>query len=293
MRFAVLTVYHRHPELATDHLARLRRCAGPVRRDLGAELQLHAIVHGGSHASVVDAVESICRRSGGFASRLDLRGLPREVVPAHGPLSHGHSLAAAYRLLRQEGRLAASDLVAVLDHDAHPLDTVLFAALGQRLLSQPDLAGLGIPQWYHGRCYLHPALFCARAATLDEIGAEEAFATRRPAAPGDPDWHDTGEGFTIWCERRRRPILPLRVVSTAFPFERWDSDMAPGGSAKLTGWHGEPVHVGHLMRFGLRPDRPLVSHIGAGFLGPYPGDGFSRFTWNEVLAVYLKEGLAE
>jgi hypothetical protein len=236
-------------------------------------------------------VLSGCAASGGFAGCIDLRGLPPEVVPRHGPLSHGHSLAAAYRLLRRDGRLAASDLVAVLDHDAHPLDAGLFFLLGEQLLARPDLAGIGIPQWYHGRCYLHPSLLLTRAATLDEIGPEQAFQTRRPTR-GDLDWHDTGEGFTIWCERHGRPILPLRVLSTAFPFDRWDSDMAPGGGTELTGWHGERVRVGHLMRFGLEPDRPLVSHIWAGFLGPYRRDNFSRHTWAEVLAAYLAEAIA-
>jgi hypothetical protein len=293
MKLAVLSVHYLHPGLLTDQIDRLRLCAGPVRRDLEADLRLYAIVHGGSSAEVVKAVESACGHSSGFATCLDLRRLPPEVVPVYGALSHGHSLAAAYRLLRKGDDLAAGDLVAVLDHDAHPLDDSLFAALGQRLLSRSDLAGIGIPQWYHGRCYLHPSLLCTRVAILDEIGPEAAFQTRRAAHRNDPGWYDTGEGFTIWCEVRRRPILPLRVISTEFPFDHWDSDMAVAGRAELTGWHGEPVRIGHLMRFGLLPECPLVSHIGAGFLGPYQKVAFSRFTWPEVLAAYLAEELAE
>jgi hypothetical protein len=293
MRLAILSVHYRYPELLADQIKRLHACAGPVKRELSAELRFHPIVHDGSRGEVVREVLAGCAASGGLAAGVDLRALPPEVIPLRGTVRHGHGLAEAYRRLRRAGQLDPGDLVAVLDHDAHPLDAGLFALLGSRLAARPDLAGTGIPQWYHGRCYLHPSLLLTRAATVDEMGPETAFLSRQPAFPGDPDWYDTCEGFTIWCERRDRPILPLRGISTAFPFDRWDSDMAPGGRAKLTGWHGEPVHVGHLMRFGLEPDRPLVSHIGAGFLGPYRKDEFSRFTWNEVLAAYLEEGLAE
>lgn len=260
---------------------------------MSAELLLYPILHAGSSGKVVREVLSSCAASGGFAACLDLRACPPEVVPERGTLRHGHGLAEAYRRLRRDGLLDPGDLVAVLDHDAHPLDARLFALLGNRLAADPALAGIGIPQWYHGRCYLHPSLLLTRAATVDEMGPETAFLSRQPAFPGDPGWYDTCEGFTIWCGRRHRPILPLRGIATAFPFERWDSDMAPGGGATLNGWHGEPVHVGHLMRFGLEPGRPLVSHIGAGFLGYYRNKRFSRFAWSEVLAAYLKEELVE
>ncbi len=292
MRLALLTVYDRHPELVADHLARLLRCAAPLREALGAELRLHAIVHANTRAKVLAAVRSGCTRSKGFAACVDLRGRPPEVVPVHGPLGHGHSLAEAYRVLRGSGQLAAGDLVAALDHDAHPLDTGLFARLAGALAAAPDLAGVGIPQWYHGRCYLHPALLLTRVSTVDEMGPETAFLAKRPTVRRGPDWHDTCERFTVWCEERGRPILPLRVLSTGFPFDAWDSDMAPGGGTELTGAHGERVRVGHLMRFGLEPDRPLVSHIWAGFLGPYKKNAFSSWSWEEVLAAYLAEPLA-
>lgn len=292
MRLALLTVYDRHPVLVADHLARLRRCAAPLRRALGAELHLHAIVHRSTRGKVVDAVRSGCAGSNGFAACIDLRNRPPEVVPARGPLGHGHSLAEAYRLLRRHGKLGAGDLVAALDHDAHPLDAGLFVRLAGELAAAPGLAGVGIPQWYHGRCYLHPSLLLTRVSTLDEMGPETAFLAKKPSVRGGADWHDTCERFTVWCEERDRPILPLRVLSTGFPFETWDSDVAPGGGTELTGAHGEPVRVGHLMRFGLEPDRPLVSHIWAGFLGPYKKDGFSSWSWEEVLAAYLAEPLA-
>jgi hypothetical protein len=251
-------------------------------------MRLWPIVHPRTRETVAAAVRAGCAESGGFASCIDLGD---RLLPRGGGPSHGHSLAAAYRELRRTGELAGGDLLAVLDHDAHPLRTDLFAVLGRRLLADEALAGLGIPQWYHGRCYLHPALLLTRVATVEEMGPDVAFPPK-PLLPGDPDWYDTCEGFTVWCEARGRPTLPLRVLSTGFPFTRWDSDMAPGGGTELTGAHGERVRVGHLMRFGLEPDRPLVSHVWAGFLGPYLEDGFSPWSWDEVLAAYLAEPLA-
>jgi hypothetical protein len=291
MRVAVLSVHYRYPELLADQIGRLRRCAGATREELGAELRFHPIVHAGSRPSVKQAVHAGCRASGGFAEPIDLSDRRPPVMPERELMRHGHGLAEAYRVLRRDGRLANGDLVAAMDHDAHPLDDRLFAVLGRRLAAQPDLAGTGIPQWYHGRTYLHPSFLLTRVATVDEMGEEAAFLSRQPAFRGDPDWYDTCEGFTIWCERHRRTILPLRVVSTAFPFDRWDSDMAPGGGTELTGWHGEPVRIGHLMRFGLEADRPLVSHVWASFLGPWRQDRFSpsSLTWEEALAAYLAE----
>jgi hypothetical protein len=289
MKLAVLSVHYRYPELLADQIARLSRCAAPLRDALGAELRLHPIIHAGSRPEVVRAVRAGCKASKGFAEPIDLRGRPPEVMPERELLRHGHGLAEAYRTLRREGRLGDEDLLAVLDHDAHPLDAGLFSLLGSRLLAHPEVAGTGIPQWYHGRCYLHPSFLLTRVANVEEMGADMAFLSRQPAFPGDDDWYDTCEGFTIWCERHARAILPLRVVSTAFPFDRWDSDLVPDGGTELTGWHGERVRVGHLMRFGLEAERPLVSHVWAGFLGPYRGDRFSRFSWDEVLAAYLRE----
>jgi hypothetical protein len=289
MRVAVLSVHYRYPELLADQITRLLRCAGPTQQALGAELRFHPILHAGSRAAVKEAVRAGCAASGGLAEPIDLSDRLPAVMPGRQLMRHGHGLAEAYRVLRRDGRLAADDLVAVLDHDAHPLDDRLFAVLGRRLAEQPDLAGIGIPQWYHGRTYLHPSFLLTRAATVDEMSVETAFLSRQPAFSHDPDWHDTCEGFTIWCERHRRGILPLRVVSTAYPFDKWDSDLAPGGGTELTGWHGEAVRVGHLMRFGLEADRPLVSHVWASFLGPWRHDRFSPFTWAEVAAAYLAE----
>jgi hypothetical protein len=288
MKLAVLSVHDRHPELWRDQIERLARCAGPVRAALNAELRLWPIVHSLTREAVLDAVREGCAESGGFAGCLDLRDC---VPPQEGGPIHGHSLAEAYRQLRGAGELEDGDLLAVLDHDAHPLRTDSFAILSERLLADGSLAGLGIPQWYHGRCYLHPALLLTRVAMVEEMGPDVALLPRDRTA--DPGWYDTCEGFTVWCEQRSRPILPLRVISTGYPLERWDSDMAPGGGTELTGAHGERVRVGHLMRFGLEPDLPLASHIWAGFLGPYQWAGFSPWSWDEILAAYLAEPLAE
>lgn len=289
MKLAILSVHDRHPKLWEDQIERLGRCAGPARAALGAELRLWPIIHSGTLEEAVEAVRAGCAESGGFASVIDLRD---HLLPEEGGAVHGQSLAEAYRRLRRDGMLEDGDLLAVLDHDAHPLRTDLFAILGRRLLAEGPLAGLGIPQWYHGRCYLHPALLLTRVATIEEMGPDAAFPPK-PFQPEDPGWYDTCEGFTIWCEQQGRPTLPLRVISTGFPLERWDSDMAPGGGIELTGAHGERVLVGHLMRFGLEPDLPLASHIWASFLGPYRKPGFSPWSWDEVLAAYLSEPLAE
>jgi hypothetical protein len=287
MRVAVLSVHYLYPELLADQLVRLYRCAGPTWDELGAELRFHPIVHAGSRAAVKQAVQA----SGGLTEPIDLSDRPLEIMPRRGLERHGHGLAETYRVLRRDGRLENGDLVAVLDHDAHPLDDRLFAVLGRRLAEEPDLAGLGIPQWFHGHTYLHPSFLLTRVATVEEMGVEAAFQSRQPAFRHDPDWYDTCEGFTLWCERHRRPILPLRVIATAYPFDRWDSDMAPGGGTDLTGWHGEAVRVGHLMSYGLAAERPLVSHVWASFLGPWRQDRFSpsSLTWEEAVAAYLAE----
>lgn len=65
--------------------------------------------------------------------------------------------------------------------------------------------------------------------------------------------------------------------------------MVPAAGTELTGWHGERVRVGHLMRYGLEPGVPLVSHLWAGPLGPYQWMGFSDHVWEEVRAAYFAE----
>ncbi len=181
----------------------------------------------------------------------------------------------------------------MLDHDAHPLDVRLFARLGEALRRRPELAGVGIPQWQRGHCYLHPSLLATRAATIFEMGTAAAFEVRLPPFDGSDDWHDTAEGFTAWCERRGRALLPLRVNATRFPWTRWDSDMVPGGGASLTGEHAEPVRIGNLMHYGLDAGRSLASHVWAGPLGPFRWLGLSDHGIEEVFAAYLEEPLAE
>src|SRR6185295_1256885 len=118
--------------------------------------------------------------------------LSRRALPGR---PHKEALIAAYRRLRRSGQIAAKDLVAIMDHDAHPLCREAMAAAAERLLAS-GAAGLGNPQWYHRRCYIHPSFLLARAATLDEVGPELAFASRRDGVR----LGDTAEGFTIWCE---------------------------------------------------------------------------------------------
>jgi len=289
MRFLLLSVHYRHPELLADQIARLERCAGPVREALGARLILVPILHRWACEEAIAAVLAAGSRHGSLVAPVDLRDLPAESMPED--LCHGHSLAEAYRRLRDAGRLGGEDLVAALDHDAHPLHSGTFARLGALLLDGGAPAGIGIPQWHRGHCFLHPSLLLTRARLVDAMGEDCAFRLHRPARNGRA-WSDTGEGFTIWCEQNGRPLLPLRVLSTGFPWTSWDSDMVPGRGTELTGWHGEPVRVGYLMRYGLEPGVPLVSHVWAGPLGPYrQWFHFGGQTQEEVLAAYLAEPL--
>jgi hypothetical protein len=149
----------------------------------------------------------------------------------------------------------------------------------------PRLAGVGIPQWHRGHCYLHPSFRLARVETVEEMGPDMAFRCSSPGAP----LRDTGELFTVWCERNGRPILPLQVISTAFPWSRWDSEMAPGGSPRLRGEHGEPVHVGYGMQYGLE-ERPLVSHLWT--MPLVASKPFSDHDAGTVMAAYLAEPMS-
>jgi hypothetical protein len=288
-RFLLLSVHYRHAELLADQIARLRCCSAPVRSLLAAELLLVPILHRWAAPAVIDAVWTAACRHRDLVLPVDLRDRTTEEIPED--VCHGHSLAAACRLLAGTGQLRGEDLVGSLDHDVHPLHADSFARLGARLLEADGIAGVGVPQWHRGHCYLHPSLLLTRAATLEAIGPETAFELRSSAENGR-SWSDTGEGFTIWCEANGRTVLPLRVESTAFPWSRWDSDMAPGERTELTGWHGEPVRVGSLMRYGLYPGEPLVSHLWAGPLDTYRWMGFTDRTWDEALTSYLAEPLA-
>lgn len=296
MKLAVLSVHYRHPGLLADQIERLRRCAGPLRAALGAELVFVPILHRWGEEETAAAV--LAAREPGRVEPVDLRGLPAEAIPRDD--CHGHSLSAAYRELRAAGRLDGDDLVALLDHDAHPLHTDALARLARPLLDGDapagvggigGIGGIGIPQWHRGHCYLHPSFLITRASRIDTMGADCAFELHEPARNGRA-WSDTGEGFTIWCEQNGRPILPLRVLSTAFPWSRWDSAMVPDRGTELTGWHGEPVRVGYLMRYGWDVDTPLLSHVWSVPLENRPGMHFGPQTAAEVMAAYFAEPLA-
>jgi hypothetical protein len=287
-RLAVLSVHYLRPELLRDQIDRLRLCAGPVYAGLGARLVLFPILHRWAHGEAVTAVLAAARRDPGLVEAVDLRDRPAEVIPRDD--CHGHSLAEAYQALRATARLEGDDLVALLDHDAHPLHTEAFLRLARPLLGPSAPAGIGVPQWHRGHCFLHPSFLVTRAALVDAMGAEQAFKLHQPARNGRA-WSDTGEGFTIWCEQNGRPILPLRVIATEFPWSRWDSDMVPGRGTELTGWHGEPVRVGYLMRYGLDADTPLLSHVWSVPLEIEPSMRFGHQSVDEVMTAYSKEPL--
>jgi len=290
-RVTLLSVHYRHPVLLEDQITRLSAGAAAVRSVLGAELRLVPILHRWAAPEVAEAVLAAglgTEFGAGLVIPIDLRDRPAEEIPED--VCHGHSLAAAWRVLEAAGAIEPDDLVGALDHDVHPLQAGALARLGERLLAPDAPAGLGIPQWHRGHCYLHPSLLLTRAATVAAMGAETAFELRSPAVNGR-SWSDTGEGFTLWCEANGRAILPLRVESTVFPWKRWDSEMAPGRGTELTGWHGEAVRIGSLMRYGLESGGPLVSHLWAGPLDPYRWMGFTGVTWEVALASYLGEPL--
>jgi hypothetical protein len=292
-RVAVLSVHYKYPELFADQLGRLAQSVAPTRRALGLRLEYYPIVHQRSTPEVVAAIRAGCAGSG-FATPLDVGGAIAERATTGGAM-HGAGIAAAFELLRGRLHLDPDDLVFLLDHDTHPLDVRLFARLGDELGERPELAGIGVPQWQRGHCYLHPSLLATRAAAIFEMGTRTAFEVRVPAdQEGEDrnDWHDTAEGFTAWCERSGRALLPLRVNATRYPWQRWDSDMVPNQGARLTGEHGEPVVVGNLMHYGLDGATSLASHVWAGPLGPYRWLGLSDYSRDAVFAAYLAEPLA-
>jgi hypothetical protein len=281
-RLAILSVHYRYRELLADQAERIRRCARSTRELLGAELSYHPVIHPDTRPAVAEAALATAALPDLAAACIDLRGRP--------PFQHVHGqcLEAAFERLCASGALTAGDLVAILDHDTHPLHPTLFAAAAGRLLADGPLAGVGIPQWHRGHRYLHPSFLLSRVETVVEMGAAMAFRSR----PGDSasGYRDTAEGFTTWCERRGLPTGALRVCSTAFPWSSWDSDMVPGGGAELAGEHGERIHVGNLMRYGLDAGRPLVSHVWAApLLWQAGGVDHER----KVLAAYLAEPLED
>jgi hypothetical protein len=280
-RLAILSVHYRYRELLADQVERIRRCARSTRELLGAELSYHPVIHHDTRPAVAEAALATAALPDLAAACIDLRGGPpfKQV--------HGQCLEAAFERLCASGSLAPGDLVAVLDHDTHPLHPTLFAAAG-RLLADGPWAGIGIPQWHRGHRYLHPSFLLSRVETVVAMGAAMAFPPKlEDRASG---FWDTAEGFTTWCERRGLPTRALRVCSTAFPWPSWDSVMVPGGGAELAGEHGEPVHVGNLMRYGLEAGRPLVSHVWAAPL-LWQARGMAHEC--KVLAAYLAEPLGD
>jgi hypothetical protein len=274
-RMGVLSVHYRLPPLLADQHKRLRGCVAAVAA-MGWELWYFPVVHAGSRPEVAAVALAMSdERASLPTAAVDLSRRPLPGRP------HKEALIAAYRRLRRSGQIAAKDLVAVMDHDAHPLCREAMAAGAERLLAS-GAAGLGNPQWHRRRCYLHPSFLLARAATLDEVGPELAFASRRDGQR----LGDTGEGFTVWCEEQGRSIYPLAVLSTAFPWRFWASENVPDGRAELVGEHGERVQVGHLMRYGLPEGPPLLSHVWSVTLG---GRHFSDHAEEEVLAAYFAE----
>ena len=295
IRIFVLSVHYKYPDLLRDQWERIRACAGPARQSLNAEIRYHPVVHGRSAPEVVAAAHAVGAHDGISSSCIHLRG-----TPATSASAHGDSLAEALLELTRNGSVRDEDLIAVMDHDAHPVDADLFAAVGAKLLEQKSLAGIGIPQWHRGHCYLHPSFFVARAELIQQIGTETAFKVRLPG--NNLSLWDVCEGFTVWCENNGRPILPLRVNATRYPWSRWDSVMVPDGGAELVGGHGERVRVGNLMLYGLSEERSLVSHVWAAQLRRQsrvsrlkrwlkrrrPGSA-SEYDEAELLSAYLAE----
>lgn len=281
-RLAILSVHYLDPALLLDQFRRLSLCVDAAREALGLEPWFHPILHGKSRPAVAAAAADV-ERLGGIATKtVDLRGVSRIRHP------HGDALVEAFLQLEGDHLLGPRDWIAILDHDCHPLRPSALADLGGKLQERgeiAEIAGIGIPQWHRGHCYLHPSFLLTRVATVLEMGPDQAFRGSYPET--GPGLRDTAERFTVWCEEAGRPTYPLRVISTAFPWERWDSDMAAGGSPRLTGEHGESVHAGYLMRYGIDEARPLLSHLWA---APLHGHRFGGgYETSAVLSAYLSE----
>jgi len=121
-RIGVLSVHYRVRPFLVDQHRRLRGCI-PAVKDMGWELWYFPVVHAGSRPDVVAAARAMSSPEAPLpAAAVDLarRPLPQP--------HHKEALIAAYRRLRRSGRLAAGDLVAVMDHDAHPLHREAMAA---------------------------------------------------------------------------------------------------------------------------------------------------------------------
>jgi hypothetical protein len=293
-KIIVLSVHYKYPDLLRDQWRRIRECAGAAHHSLNAELRYRPVVHGGSSPDVIEMAYAVGDQGGASCSCIHLRAKPPTSASAH-----GDSLTEAVLQLTRAGALHDDDLIAVMDHDAHPVDASLFAVVGEKLLEQKSPAAIGIPQWHRGHCYLHPSFLMAGVDVIRQMGPETAFRARH-----HPSFWDVCEGFSIWCENNGRAILPLRVNATRYPWSRWDSDMAPDGSAQLVGEHGEPVQVGNLMLYGLDAERSLVSHVWAAPLKRHarlarlkrwltnstPGLA-ADFNERDVLSAYLAEPL--
>jgi hypothetical protein len=158
----------------------------------------------------------------------------------------------------------------------------------QASISVADVRQRQVPQWHRGHCYLHPSFLIVRASLVRQMGVEWAFHSRR-GGPGTA--HDTCEGITRWCTERKIRLERMRVDFTGFPWDRWDSEMVPGGGARLVGEHGEHVVVGHVMRYGLAVGPALFSHLWALPLGRSGARAFSRHDPNQVVRAYLDEPL--
>lgn len=282
MKLIALSVHYRYPELLRDHWWRFSRCESFLREETDVDFVYGLVLHADSDPSLERLATELSR--GQLSARVISVGRPAPEVSGGG--LHARGLAAAYHQLVSAGDIEDDDLIAVVDHDCHPVHDEALAASVQHLAEREDLGGMGVPQWHRGHCYLHPSFAVLRARLVREMGVEWAFHSRRRGG-GKP--HDTCEGFTRWCTARGVPLSRMRVNATLFPWERWDSQNVPGRGAALRGEHGESVVVGHVMRYGLEADKPLVSHMWALPLRRAGRRAFSRHDPTKVWQTYLDE----